>query len=238
MMHTSLIKIEQSKLKITEKILALSLYAILLTPFAVGLPFIKGLFDLANKFSIVHFQRLYFELVIIVIFYSWFYLKRKNQKATKFITPLSSSIIIFLSILIVTALAGDNPARSFFSTPERQVGVLFYFLLFIYFVALSDAIRCGIINKEKYLFANVIVATAVAMIGILQCKASWLINIIYSPLLTILPEVTRPGSVVGNPTFLSGYLLSAIFMCQYFFIKKKLIPFIILALLVCVYTLF
>jgi hypothetical protein len=85
----------------------------------------------------------------------------------KFNSPITKGLVIFLSSITVAGIFGIDPLRSFFSTPERTVGILALWHFFVYYLAITTFIKTeqGLSKYIKYLFG---VSVAVACTALLQ----------------------------------------------------------------------
>jgi len=112
------------------------------------------------------------------------------------------ALVLFFLAQIVVSIFGVSPALSFFSTIERQDGVIQYGFWVLYFLMLVFAFKE---KKDWKILFSVFIITAF----LVSCY-SW-IN---------LANQGRLAGVFGNPSYLAAYLLFAIGFCA-IAIKRK-----------------
>jgi O-antigen ligase len=141
---------------------------------------------------------LFFRFVIEIAFGLWIILIIKNPSFRPKKSLINLSIFIFMSILIIVNLSGQDPQLSIFSNFERMAGLMLYFLVFAYYFIVSTIIN----TPKKWLFFAIsltVVAFIESFFGILK-------NINH-------PEYGgRIIGTLGNPNQLAIYLLLPIFI--------------------------
>lgn len=115
----------------------------------------------------------------------------KNSAYAPKLSPLFWAVTAFMGAYVVSSLFGVNPVRSFFSNFDRHWGFITIVHFYIFFLVLSSVFR----EKKQWqavLGASVGVSVLVAVYGVYQL---------------LFQEVGRIYSTIGNPAFLSTYLL-------------------------------
>jgi len=185
---------KESREKIYFSIIEWGTYLSLFTP----LVFFRKFF-----FPFVVPKTIFFRLVVDVIFIAYILLVVSNRKYLPRISALTTAIVIFLAIAVITSLTGINPEKSFWSVFERMTGLLTFFHLFAFYIVLSS------VFKERKQWERIL--TVAMLVGVLLCFYVW----------TSDESFARGGGTVGNTSFLAGYLLFDIFFAIIFLFVKK-----------------
>ena len=133
----------------------------------------------------------------------------------KYILPKNKILLIFAgfvaSFTLSSILAGDF-LYSFWSSFERMDGLITLYHQFAFFFILLGVLQT---KKEWEMMMQVSIfsAIAIAFVGLSQVAG---VNLLLES-----SGGERVSSTLGNPTYLSAYLLIHIFMCLYFFMKNK-----------------
>ena len=120
------------------------------------------------------------------------------------------SVMIFCAALLITAFAGQDFSRSFWSIQERNLGV-FAFLHFAGLAIVLSALR-GKVDWDRIWRYSLATSMLVAVLALIQLSTPDL-------LLNENPG-SRPGGTFGNPTFMAGYALFHVFLSIYIFFKN------------------
>ncbi len=139
----------------------------------------------------------FFQGVVEIAFFLWIALIFLEKKYRPARTPVFWSITAFCGALIITAIFGVDPFRSFWSIQERAFGVVTFLHLGIFALIISSLFRE--LPWKKLLYASLGTGVATGITAFLQ--------IVIPNLLLVEPIGGRPGATFGNPTFLAGYLL-------------------------------
>ncbi len=125
---------------------------------------------------------------------------------------LLSSFAIFLAIVGLADLLGENPYKSFWSNYERMEGYITFLHLFAYFVIAS-----AVLNKEKLwerLFQTSLgVSVILAFYGLLQA--------FYPLKFPIHQGSSRVDASLGNSTYFAVYVVIHIFLAMFLFLKHR-----------------
>lgn len=145
----------------------------------------------------------FFRFLVSLAFFFWIWLILKDRKngltwqeiLMPFKNILVIAIILFLLSQIFISFFVISPEIAFFSTIERQDGVIQYGFLVLYFLMLAYAFRE---KKDWKILISIFVATALAVSGY-----AWLNS----------ASQSRLEGVFGNPSYLAAYLIFAIGFC-------------------------
>jgi len=181
----------QPSIKTVENILkGILLAALFITPL-IYLPLLYFPY-VAGK---AYFFRLLIELALI----PWIILLiRKPESRPNLKNPLIVALLMLAGALILTAITGINVRQSFFSTMDRSDGIFQYLLLILFFL-----MSISVFKKKKdwqILIAFFILAA--------------LINCVYG--LINIKDQPRLFGLLGNSSFLGGFLIFAIGFCFLF----------------------
>ncbi|MFA6999682.1 MAG: O-antigen ligase family protein [Candidatus Paceibacterota bacterium] len=147
-------------------------------------------------------------LMSLLFLFNFLYTKKFRIKIIEKVkiiirNPLVISVLIFFSIFIISTIFAVDKYSAFWGTIERAEGLvgMIYFLSFFIFVLL-------IFEKKDWLWFF---------------RLSLLVTfaLIFKEFMQFFSGVNRPDSFLGNPTFLSGYLLFSIFSAIVVFSEIK-----------------
>ncbi len=147
---------------------------------------------------------------IIFIFYILLVLYKKKLYLPK-LSPLFLSILVFVGILTISSIFGVNFYRSFWGTAERAEGLVTYFHLLLFFVILISVFR----KKENWFWllkSTVFVSFLVGLSVVIEKLR--IFNFFNT-------DPSRPSGVLGNSTFIPGYLIFGIFLALFFALWEK-----------------
>lgn len=164
-------------------------------------PFSIFLFAQKTLFPMVTLKFTVFWIIIEILIVAWlwlilFYPEYRPRKSLILV-----SLLILLNVLTITGMMGVNPARSFWSTPDRMTGIFALWHFCAYFLMLYSLRKE--INWRKYFNVLFIISLLVSVFVIVQ---------ILTPEFFLNADSSRPGSFLGNPAFLAGYLIFTIFI--------------------------
>lgn len=172
------------------------------------LPLALPLFFTDFTFFPWHFGKtMIFQIIVEILLVIFLLLWARGEKTIKRFNFLDWSILIFLIILTVTAVAGINFSNSFWGNEARANGVftwwhfgIFYFLLVNTFKENKDWMR---------LFSLIVAVGAVAALTSIfpsLLPASWVSN--------------SGGGIIGNRAFLAYFLSPLVGLGMYLFLKE------------------
>jgi len=168
-------------------------YLILFTPLIISNAFF---------FPFVGLKSLYFMGLVEIIFFTWLFLIIFSPKYRPQLNLVLGSLILFLIILILSALFGVNPSYSFWSKFERMTGILMMLHLFFFFLVISSVFKKE--DWQKIFAVSIFVGVIINFISLILKS----------------PDV-KEGSTIGNSSFLGTYLLFNLFLALYLILKSK-----------------
>lgn len=150
-------------------------------------------------------KSLLLQTVIEFILAFWLVLVFKDNRYKPQWDLFTKLLAVFAAALLLTAILGEDPWRSFWSTYDRAFGVFTILHLAGFALVLRSLWRE--LPWRQIFYASVVAAVVAGALALLQLKINNL----------LLEETVsgRPGSTFGNPTFLAGYLLFNIFLGLY-----------------------
>lgn len=160
--------------------------------FFVLIPIISPLFGLGWE------QIKIFSFVIISCIVAVFFFRKKRKFLST--TNIQISFFVWLIVLFVTSILGNNFEKSLFGVSPYYQGLLFYFILFIFFLVVSTVK----ITLTRWLYAFAIGTIIISSIAL----KDWVLIHIFEQ--NILTYGGRPISTFGQPNFYAGFLLLAI----------------------------
>lgn len=173
----------------------------------VGTP----LFYLRQSVYPYTFSKAFFsQAVIEIIFFLWLVIAVLDKKYWPRFRGLNLAVLIFLGVLFLTALLGEDFGRSFWSTQERNLGVFAFMHLAALFLVLSS-LRSEI-QWKRIFYWSFGVSLVVVIVQFIQLK---------NPNILLREPAGRPGSFFGNPTFAAGYLVFNFFLALYYLLESK-----------------
>ncbi len=154
------------------------------------------------------YRVVYFDVLVEVMFLVYVWLLINGKIKLPKISLIGASFLVFIVVSALATIFSVEPAKSFWGAADRSLtGGLFmylhYFLLLIVLIGVFDR------KKEDYLKLFKITI----LIGVLM--SAWGFYQTY----TGLPRI---NSLMGNPTYLSNFLIFSIFLSAYlFFVSGK-----------------
>jgi O-antigen ligase len=158
------------------------------------------------------FGKSIFFFAVVILALPWYLLLVKRVPELRPSTSLISyGLFVYVCIMIAATIFSLDPDRSFWGYPERMTGLwplTHYLALFFFLLSLFRTSR----QWQTLLKFSILVSAAVSLAALVQRTA---------PGLLPLEWAERPGSLLGNPAFLSGYLLFNIFLAILFLIQSS-----------------
>lgn len=178
----------------------LSAAAVLFSPFVLSgkfyFPFVgpKGLFIMA---------------FCQIAFFSWLILLLTTKKYRPRLNAVLAAFFLFILMLILSTILGQDPSRSFWSKFERMSGLLMWLHLFGLFFALSNTFQS--LKAWKRLFAlSVAIGVVISFMALAEQAGIGAFDL-----------SKRGGSTLGNSSFLGTYLLFNAFFAAYLFFSSS-----------------
>lgn len=155
-------------------------------------------------------KSLYFMALAEIIFTAWLILIIFEPKYRPRFNFLLLAIILFLTVSVLSSVFGANFSNSFWSKYERMTGLLMWFHLLAFFVAISSFFKKSA-DWFKLFGISIFVAILISLIS-LVVKAN--------PSVTGMLASSRGGATIGNSSFMGTYLLFNIFLALYLVLKS------------------
>ena len=152
-------------------------------------------------FPLVTLKFVSFWIIIEILALVWLWLILFNPEYRPRKSLVVAAMLILLNVVTIASMLGANPVRSFWSTPDRMTGLITLWHFFLYFLMLYSLRRE--IEWKKYFTALFVGSIVVSLFVIVQ---------VISPQFFLTESNARPGSFLGNPAFLAGYLLFTVFL--------------------------
>lgn len=148
-------------------------------------------------FPFVGPKSLFFMALAEVIFFTWLILIINAPKYRPRLNVLTIFLVLYLIVLILSSVFGANFSNSFWSKPERTTGLLMWFHLFAFFLAISSTFQKR--KDWQIIFAiSIFVAVILSFITFFSTNPSM-----------------KGGATIGNDSFLGTYLIFNLFFALY-----------------------
>lgn len=184
-----------------QKLLKLGTYAIVITPFVAWDRVI---------YPLVFPRTIYFQIVIEILLFLYVALCIIDATYLPRATPLLIALAMYIGIITITSIFGDNIYQSFFSNAMRSDGVILLLHLLAYFVIITSVFR----KREDYpslLFFVLIIFFLQSLIALGQAM--------HIPYIKTFGN-DRPNGTLGNPAYFASFILFGIWL-SLFFLEKK-----------------
>lgn len=177
------------------------LFLTAVTPLIVGNSYFPFVFDKLIFFrSLIELSSLLFLLYLIYSLYRGdFYLILAKLK-TLFKNPLTIFVVLFLASALLSSLLAFNPYRAFWGDIERGDGtfslihyILFFLIAFLIFRQ-KDWLR--------FFKISLVISLILIIFAFLQLPVFGIEKLPFN-----LSTADRPGSLLGNPSFLASYMI-------------------------------
>lgn len=163
-------------------------------------------------FPFVGPKSIYFMALAEIVFFAWLILVIFSKKYRPRFNALSIALILFLVVLIAATIFGLDPSRSFWSKYERMTGLLMWFHLFGFFLAISSTFQKKS-DWHKIFGISISVSILISFISFLA-KGVPLDS-------TSFLARSRQGATLGNSSFMGTYLLFNVFLALYLFFENE-----------------
>lgn len=151
----------------------------------------------------------FFQIVVEALLFFWIWLVLTQKRYRPRLTPATLGMAVFLALLVLTGILGEDLWRSLWSTQERALGIVTFLHLGMFGFVVASLMKE--IPVRRLLYTSLGASVLVCLIALVQLKIS---NLLLNE-----PVGNRPGSTFGNPTFLAGYLLFQVCLALYFLIE-------------------
>jgi len=151
-----------------------------------------------------------FRIIVEITFVAWLILALRDVNFRPRFSWILGALAIFVSIIALADIFGENFSKSFWSNFERMEGLITLLHLFAYFLVLS-----GTFLKENlwrgFLWANVGASVLMSFYGLLQLGGKIFIN----------QGGVRLDGTLGNAAYLAGYMMMNIFFAIFLFVRSE-----------------
>lgn len=146
------------------------------------------------------YRVVYFNIIVEISAFVYLWLLVRNRIKPPKLSLVGAAFFIFIVVSVLATIFSVEPIKSFWGTPVRSLmgGLFMYLHYFVFFVVLAGAFE----GKEDYLrLFRIIVPIGIILSawGIYQRS-------------TGLPRI---DSLMGNPTYLSSFLIFSSFLSAY-----------------------
>ena len=195
----------------TQKILA---NAVVLAGF-IAIPFIPFII-LSNStfFPYIVGKNFGFRIVVEIMFALYIVLAIVDPVYRPRKSYLMAALGVFLGIITLAAIFGENPAKSFWSNFERMEGVVTYFHLFAYFLIASTVLTVRNMWRP-YLNLHLVAGAIMALYAVLQWAGQ----------VEIVQDGMRVNGTLGNAAYLGTYALFNVFIAAFFLVRESFTTF-------------
>lgn len=191
-----------------QKILA---NAIVLVGF-LAVPFIPFVvFSETSFFPFITGKNFVFRIIVEIMFVAWIVLAVLDPQYRPRKSQLFKAIAIFLGIITIAGLLGEDPVKSFWSNFERMEGIVTYFHLFAYFIVASTVLTVRGMWRQ-YLHLHLFAGVIMAGYAVLQWKG----------VLPVVQDGVRVNGTLGNAAYLGTYTFFNIFLALFFMVRQSL----------------
>ncbi len=184
--------------------------AVVLVGFAV-IPFIPFII-LSNStfFPFIVGKNFAFRIVVEVMFSAWLVLAILDPAYRPKKSHLLATLAVFIGIITLAAIFGENPTKSFWSNFERMEGVVTYFHLAAYFLVASTVLTVRGLWRP-YLNLHLVAGAIMAGYGVLQ----------WAGMVEIVQDGNRVNGTLGNAAYLGSYALFNIFLAAFLMVRES-----------------
>ena len=183
-------------------------YSILTGLFII--PFTALVVTSSMSFPFITGKNFLFRVIMEILFGLWLILLYRDQEARPTKSWLLWAVVAYFVVQTLATIFSVNPARSFWSNFERMEGLVSYLHLFLYFLMLISVVRS---EKLWHWFWHTFLASAIIMgtYGLFQLSGLYQIH----------QGGVRLDATLGNATYLSVFMLFAIFIATVYWFRQK-----------------
>lgn len=166
-----------------ELVCQLCIYGVFLLPLVV---------THSTVFPYVYPKALFFQIIVEILIFAWVPLALSSPTYRPNVRyPLNRMLLLFFAALTLATFTGADASHSFWSTPERMTGLLFYAHIAMFVLIAQVFFTSGKI-RGRVLFLSVLVSACVAVAGLLEWAQ-------------MPTRYFRLTSTFGNASFLGFY---------------------------------
>lgn len=176
----------------------------------IAIPFVPFIiFADTTFFPFIVGKNFAFRAIVEIMFSAWVVLAFLDSAYRPKWNYLLGSFLVFLSIITISSIFGENPTKSFWSNFERMEGLVTYFHLFAYFIVASTVLTVRDFWRP-YLKFHLGVGVIMALYGVMQ----------WAGLVKVVQDGIRINGTLGNAEYMSTYALLNIFIALFLFVRK------------------
>ncbi len=175
------------------------------------IPFIPFIVNGSLFFPFITGKGFTFRIIVEIIFGLFVVLALVEPKYRPRLNWITKSILLFLAVIFLADLFGENPYKSFWSNYERMEGFVLLVHLGLYYIVLSSILN----TKElwnKFIDTNIIASSIMIFYGLLQLQGTFNIN----------QGGARVDGTFGNAAYFAIYLVFNIFLAIYMLSNSKI----------------
>jgi tetratricopeptide (TPR) repeat protein len=182
-------------------------------------------------FPFITLKTLYFRILVEIAVLLYLLLALSNSRYRPRMNKILWFILGFGGVVLLTAIFGVDPYRSFWGTIERGEGFLFISHLIAYTFILSQVFKT---RRDWYNFftLSVFVSLLVGLYAMAQelgVSWSWILG---------TSTGNRLASTLGNPSYLGAYALGHFWLCLLLFWQKRHLIWKIIFVLIGLFEIF
>lgn len=174
------------------------------------IPFIPLIITPSMFFPFITGKNFVFRILVEVLLGAWLILAWRDAQYRPKFSWILGTLAIFLGVITVADIFGENFFRSFWSNYERMEGLITHIHLFVYFLVAISLLKTEYL-WERFFHASFGVSIFMALYGFLQLSGELVIN----------QGGVRLDGTFGNATYLAVYMLFNIFLALLWAIKEK-----------------
>lgn len=178
-------------------------YATLLTPL---------IFWDQVMFPFIFPKVIYFRVLVEILFTLYILLWMRDKNFAPRIGWLGCAVWLYIGVLCISGIFGENPYQSFFSTVMRGDGILTYFHLGMFFVVLS-----GLLKTREQWFS----LFSFFLLLVLMENAIAFGQLLHLPWLKTF-GTDRTNGTLGNPAYYASFILFGIWLSVFILASRKL----------------
>ncbi len=150
-------------------------------------------------YPLIFLKSFVFQIAVEILFLVWLVLVLRYPEYRPKIKKIHLAVAVWIAILLLTALTGVNIEKSFWSTQDRAIGIVFILHVFVFSLMLQTVAKQFSWRRLMIYLASV--GAGVAGMAVVNHLAPKVFYVIIGD---------RPAGTLGNPSFLAGFLLFAI----------------------------
>ncbi len=174
------------------------------------LPFIPFIISKSMFFPFITGKNFAFRIIVEIIFAGWLLLAWRDVRYRFKFSWIFGALAVFVGVVTVADIFGENFLRSFWSNYERMDGLITLLHLFAYFVIAGSVMNTKFL-WERFFQTSLGASVLISLYSIFQLFGYIVIN----------QGGVRVDATFGNATYLAGYLLFHIFFAAFLTVQKN-----------------